>query len=266
MATIRLNNSDLRSMIREAVSRLCEGQWYEYEPLCRLPYFVSVNFSDHALDREDDRTINENIIVQNLKTAVQDIIKDYEAHKLNEESYVKVIDRDSCVVTVCGIHPNGNKKRITQLVVVTAYVWDGKVNIDKGNNYYINEPSEQYIEAKTWNEENQDKVIPYMDWKRDKDIKAQRRKADTEYYWRNHPQEPSDEKRMNQLNQTYDRQAKRDRQDFIDGMLPGYLDAIRAYYRDMDNKRIELEPIEEIVHKAVRQALRENLRKRSSRR
>ena len=251
-------------MIQEAVSRLYEGQWYEYEPLCRLPYFVSVNFSDHALDREDDRTINENIIVQNLKMAVQDIIKDYEAHKLNEESYVKVIDRDSCVVAVCGIHPNGNKKRITQLVVVTAYVWDGKVNIDKGNNYYINEPSEQYIEAKTWNEKNQDKVIPYMDWKRDKDVRVQRKKAETEYYWRNHPQEPSDEKRMNRMNQTYDNQAKHDRQKFIDGMLPGDLDAIRAYFRDMDSKNIELQPISEIIDKAVKRALQETIRKNTN--
>lgn len=264
MGAIRLTERDLRRMISEAVSRLCEGRWYDYEPLCRSPYFVSVNFSDHALDREDDRTINENIVVENLKAAVHDIIQDYEDRKINERSYVKVIDQDSCVVVVCGIHPNGNKRRITQLVVVTAYVWDGKMNIDSGNNYYINEPSEEYLAAKEWNEENQDLVLAYMDWKRDKDVRAQRKKAETEYYWRTHPQEPSDEKRMNRMNQTYDNQAKRDHQKFIDGMLPGDLQAIRDFFRDMDSKNIELQPISEIVDKAVKRALQETIRKKTN--
>ena len=263
MGAIRLTERDLRRMISEAVSRLCEGQWYDYEPLCRTPYFVSVNFSDHALDREDERVINENIIVENLKQAVHDIIRDYEGGKLNERSYVKVIDQDSCIVSVCGIHPNGNKRRISQLVVVTAYIWDGKINIDTGNNYYVNEPSDEYLAAKTWNEENQDKVIPYMDWKRDKDIKVQQKKADKEYYYRNNSTlDP--ETRMRLVNMTYDNREKGNRQKYIDGMLPGDLDSIRAYFRDMDSKNIELQPISEIVDKAVKRALQETIRKNTN--
>ena len=69
-------------MISEAVSRLCEGAWYQAEPLCRLPYFVSVNFSDHAIDREDERDLSEADIVENLKLAIQDIINDFHKRKI----------------------------------------------------------------------------------------------------------------------------------------------------------------------------------------
>ena len=94
MATIRLNNNDLRVMIREAVERLCEGQWYEAEPLCRLPYFVSVNFSDHAIEREYERSISEDCVIENLKKAVKEIIGDYEHGALGPNDHLKVIDRD----------------------------------------------------------------------------------------------------------------------------------------------------------------------------
>ena len=267
MATIQLNNDDLRFMIQEAVSRLCEGQWYEAEPLCRLPYFVMANFSDHAIDRENERDINEKDIIENLKLAVKDIINDYSDGKISENDYVKVIDQDSCIVAVCGIHPSFNKKRIHQLVVVTTYIWDGKINIDKGNNYYVNEPSDEYIAAKEWNEENQDKVVPYMEWKRDSDIARQQRKADREYYWRTHPQEPSDEKRWNRVNQTYDRYERKQRQDIHDALPDGDLKAIQDYFRNMDKgEHIKLEPLEEIVRRAVKQAVHESLRIKTSKR
>ena len=267
MVTIKLTDNDLRMMISEAVSRLYEGAWYQSEPLCRLPYFVSVNFSDHAIDRENERDIREEDIVENLKLAVQDIITDYSKKHIRGEDYVKVIDRDKCIVAVCGIRPSYSGKRIHQLVVVTTYIWDGKINIDKGNNYYVNEPSDEYLAAKEWNEENQDKVIPYMEWKRDTDIHRQKKKAETEYYWRTHPQEPSDEKRLNRMNQTYDRYEKKQKQDIHDALPDGDLKAIQDYFRNMDKGgHIDLEPLEEIVRKAVKEALRESLRIKTSKR
>ena len=166
MATIQLNNNDLRVMIREAVERLCEGQWYEAEPLCRLPYFVSVNFSDHAIAREDERDISEDTVIENLRQVIKQVIKDYSRKAFGPDDYIKVIDRDTCIVAVCGMHPTYNNKRIKQIVVVTCYVWDGRINIDKGNNYYINDESPAYLEAKQWNEENQDKVMSYTEWRR----------------------------------------------------------------------------------------------------
>jgi hypothetical protein len=267
MATIQLNNNDLRFMIQEAVSRLCEGEWYEAEPLCHLPYFVSINFSDHAIAREDEREISQEMIVVNARQVIRQIIEDYENKKLGPEDYFKIIDRDTCIVAVCAISPSFNKKRIRQIVVVTCYVWDGRVNIDKGNVYYINEESPAYLEAKKWNEENQDKVISYMEWKRGTDVMRQQKKADNEYYWRNHPNEPSDEKRLNRMNVAYDKYARQQKQDIHDALPDGDLDAIRAYFRDMDKgEHIKLEPLEEIVRRAVREALQESLRIKTSKR
>lgn len=267
MATIQLNNSDLRVMIHEVMERLCEGQWYEAEPLCRLPYFVSVNFSDHAITREDEREISQDTVIENLRQVIKKIIDDYSHQAFGPDDYVKVIDQDSCIVAVCGIHPSFNKKRIHQLVVVTTYIWDGKINIDKGNNYYVNKPSDEYLAAKEWNEENQDKVIPYMEWKRDSDVARQQKKADREYYWRTHPQEPSDEKRWNRVNQIYNRYERKQKQDIHDALPDGDLKAIQDYLRNMDKgEHIKLEPIEEIVRRAVKQAVHESLRIKTSKR
>ena len=262
MATIHLNNKDLHTMIREAVERLCEEQWYETEALCRIPYFVSVTFTDHAIDREYERDIDREDIIENLKQVIQQVIKDFHEKKIDKEADIRVVDRDSCIVAVCGLHPSYNQRRIHQVTVITCYIWDGRINIDKGNVYYLNDESPAYREAKQWNEENQDKVLSYTEWKRHGDreaIKQQRLKANKEYYWRTHPQEPSDEKRLNRMNQTYDRYERQKKQD-IHGALPdGDLKAIQDYFRDMNKKKNELEPIYEITRKAVKQAILEAL-------
>lgn len=254
-------------MIQEAVERLCEGQWYEAEPLCRLPYFVSINFSDHAIDREYEREIKQEMIVDNARQVIKQVINDYGDGKINSDDYFKIIDRDNCVVAVCAIRPSFNKKRIHQVVVVTCYVWDGRFNIDGGNTYYVNEESPEYLEAKEWNEENQDKVISYMEWKRGTDIMRQQKKAEKEYYWRNHPHEQSDEKRMNRMNQAYDKYARWQKQDIHNALPDGDLKAIQDYFRNMDKGgHIDLEPLEEIVRRAVKQAVHESLRIKTSKR
>ena len=286
MATIKLTNSDLRKMISEAVSKLCEGAWYQSEPLCRLPYFVSVNFSDHAIDREDERNLSEDDIIANLKLAIQDIINDFHAKKIKPDDYLKVIDRDRCIVVICGIHPSYNGKRLHQVVVVTAYVWDGRINIDFGHTYYVNEPSEEYLEAKKWNEENQDKVVGYTEWKRDTDIDRQRRKAEKEYYWRNHPHEATPEKKMARLNHAFDSKEKREKLDIHDSLPDGDLEAIRDYFKHFDRRQLssmdsvnkelwyddmkrkerekekeaEAAKLSEMVNRAIKQALREHAR------
>ena len=264
MATIQLNNNDLRVMIREAVERLCEGQWYEAEPLCRLPYYVSVNFSDHAIEREYEREISEDRVVENLKKVIKKIIEDYELGMFGPGERIKVIDQDSCIVTVCGINPSYNKKRINQLVVVTCFVWDGRINVETGNFYYINQPSIDFLEAQKWNEENQDKVKSYQEWKRGYDLVNLDRKADKEYLKRKKEQNPGHARRMEMLRNAYAQKAYDDKQKIHDALPDGDLDAIRDYYKDVDSRKIELEPIYEIARKATKQALQEAFRDSTS--
>ena len=267
MATIQLNNNDLRIMIREAVERLCEGQWYEAEPLCRLPYYVSVNFSDHAIEREYEREISEDRVVENLKKVIKKIIEDYELGMFGPGERIKVIDQDSCIVTVCGINPSYNKKRINQLVVVTCFVWDGRINVETGNFYYINKPSRDFIDAKDWNAENQDKVMSYTEWKHYGDARAirqQQRKADKEYNKRKKELEPGHARRMEILRNSYNQKAYDDKQKIHDNLPDGDLDSIRDYFRDMDSRHINLEPLYEFVRRAAKQALREDFKESTS--
>lgn len=251
-------------MIQEAVERLCEGQWYEAEPLCRLPYFVSVNFSDHAIEREYEREISEETVIDNLKKTIKEIIKDYEMRVIGPDEYFKVIDRDTCVVAVCGIKPTYNKKRIHQVIVVTCYIWDGRINIENGNFYYVNAPSIDFLEAQEWNENNQDKIKSYQEWKRDYDLYKLDREADRAYNKRKKEQEPRHGKRMEILRNSYTQKAHDDKEDIHNALPDGDLDAIRDYYRDMDSKRIRLKPLDdddldEMVNRATKQAIREAL-------
>ena len=270
-------------MIREAVERLCEGEWFDSEPLCRLPYFVTAKFSNHAINREDERNISEEMVIDCIRTRVKDIISDYEKHVFGPDDLIKIIDRDSCLVVVCGINPSYNKKRISQIVVVTCFIWDGRVNIDKGNNYFINEPSVDFIEAKEWNEENQDKVMSYLEWKRHGDSKAirqQRDKAEKEYYWRNHPQEASRDKKMQRMERAYQAKEKKEKEEIHDSLPDGDLDAIRDYFKHFDKRQLssldsankelwaddyrkkmkkeDSVALHEFVRKAAKQAVRES--------
>ena len=149
----------------------------------------------------------------------------------------------------------------SQIVVVTCFIWDGRINIDKGNNYFINEPSVDFIEAKEWNEENQDKVMSYLEWKHHGDSKAirqQRNKAEKEYYWRNHPQEASRDKKMRRMEHAYQTKEKKEKEEIHDSLPDDDLGAIRDYFKNFDKKKIDLEPLHEFVRKATKQAVRES--------
>ena len=61
--------------------------------------------------------------------------------------------------------------------------------------------------------------MSYTEWKRYGDtraIKLQQRKADKEYYWRNHPHETPPEKRMNRLNAAFDSYERKKKYDIHD--------------------------------------------------
>ena len=64
-------------------------------------------------------------------------------------------------------------------------------------------------------------------------------------------------KRMNRLNAAFDSYERKKKYDIHDSLPDGDLKAIQDYFRDMNNKRIELEPLYEFVRRATKQALRE---------
>ena len=247
-------------MISEAVERLLnEGggwygdDWYEMETLTYEPYQVFVKFTDHAIEREFERDIKDEDVIRNLKLVIKDIIRDYAKRKIQPEGYIKVIDRDTCMVAVCGVSPTLNKKRIQKIVVVTCYIWDGRVNVDGPDSYYVGEESVDYIVTKQWNEEHQDLVMSYSDWKYNRDIRRQKKRADNEHYWRNNPREIPMDRKWELLNKSFDKNdeyQKNGQKIRMHKSLPdGDLDAIRDFHKNMDSQHIELEPVYESSEK-----------------
>ncbi len=239
---IKITESDLHGIIRQTVETILEKREYSLrgELICRLPYFVTLLFTNHCIEREYERDITEKDIIKDAEAVIKDVIRDFESGQLKSDEYIKIINRENCVVSICSlITGRGNSKTgrmIQHLVAVTTYIWDGRINIDQGNhNYYIGEPSEEYLEAKKWNAENQDKVLAYMDWKRNNDIKRQMRKADNEHYYRNNS-EISPEKRMDFINRTYDNQARLDKKAIHNAMDPDEFKAIQDYYKEVDSR------------------------------
>ena len=239
---IKITEGELHGIIRQTVETILEKRGYSLrgELICRLPYFVTIIFTDHCIEREYERDITEKDIVKDAEAVIKDVIRDFESGQLKSDEYIKIINRENCVVSICSlITGRGSSKTgkiIQHLVAVTTYIWDGRINIDQGNhNYYIGEPSEEYLEAKKWNAKNQDKVLAYMDWKRNNDIKRQMRKADKEYYYRsNSTLDP--ETRMKLIGKTYDNQERLDKKRIHDAMDPDDFKAVQDYYKDVDSR------------------------------
>ena len=282
MATIQLNSDDLRTLIRESVARLLESEdWYDSIPLCRLPYFVSIQFSDHAIEREYERDITEDDVIGDARSVIHDIIRDFKAGLIRHDTRVRIANRETCVVSIVAVKLNPGGKAVRKVLVTTSYIWDGRYNLDGLRNYYTGEyESRAWREAEEWNRENQDKVKAFTDWKRGRDVADQRRKAENEYYWRNHPHEPSREKVMNRLNAAFDSYERKRNYDAHDSLPEGDLDAIRDYFKNFDRrqlsstdsvnkelwaddhrKKAEADALREFVRKAARQVLREAFRK-----
>lgn len=229
---MRLVENDLHIMIKNAVVRILE-QYVNFrdEYLTRIPYPVELVFTDHAIERESQRYITEDSVTNDIRDAVHRIVDDFIGGKLGRDEFFKVINRETCSVSVCSLFLAGN--RIKKIVVITSYIWDGRMNIDRGAVYYIGEESPAYVEAKEWNAEHQDLVMAYTDWKRNNDIKRQRRKAETKYLYRNNMEMPP-EKKMELINKTYDKQARLDKKSIHDAMDPNDFKAIQDYYKKVD--------------------------------
>ena len=265
MTPIKIDNDDLRRIINEAVRRICEGQWYDVIPLCRFPYFVSITFSTHAIQREYEREITEDDVIEDVRKVIKDIIADFECGQLNKgNNAIKVINRETCVVTAAVFRATANEKRIRDIHVVTSYVWDGRVNIDNGFNYYVGEPSEEYLEAEEWNREHQDAVEDYADYKRGVSIGKQRKEAEREYKNHRYGRDTSWEEKRRTTDRAYAERARKEKEDIHNSLPDGDLDAIRDYYKYMDQERIDLDPletwsVEDLVREAVKEAISEGL-------
>lgn len=223
-------------MVKDATRRVLESYVNYYdEYVTRIPYPIELVFTDHAIERESERVISEDEIRYDVKGAIRKIVDGFNGGILKPGEYFKVIDRDSCVVSVCSLVASGGNRRLRKVIVITTYIWDGKINIDNGVNFYVGEESRMYAEAKRWNEENQDKVVPYMEWKRDTDIQRQRREADRQYFYRNNREIPLD-KKMEYIAMTYYNQAKADRKAIHNSLSKKDFGAIQDYYRRMDSQ------------------------------
>ena len=157
---IKLTEQDLHKIVENVVRIIAEGNYdFMGEVICRLPYIVTLVFTKHCIERENERSLMEQRIISDASQVIKQIIQDFENREIKGGDYVKVINRETCLVSVLSPFVDKSGRRILRMIAVTAYVWKGRVNIDNtGKNYYIGEPSEEYLEAKKWNEENQDKV------------------------------------------------------------------------------------------------------------
>ena len=177
---ITLTEQDIHRMVKETVEMVLESSIFGL--LCYYPYRVSLVFTDHAIEREWRRSINEHDVAEDIKSIIGQVIEDYGKGEFRGKEGFKTVDRDSCRVSVCYPEPNKYKpEQIWRITVATVYIWDGKMNYKNTRNekiYYINEPSDKFIAATEWNEENQDLVVAYTRWKHGIDIKKQRERAE----------------------------------------------------------------------------------------
>ena len=273
-------------MINEAVRKIMESsEWYDEDILCRLPYLVKIKFSDHAISQEYDRQISEADVMQDAKAVISDIIKSFHNREIQENTRFKIINKETCLVSIATIRTNQGGNRVRTLNIITSYIWDGRYNLSGDKKFYATEDeSPKWREAVKWNEENQDKVEEFTDWKHDTDLERLKRKADKEYYWRNHPHEMSYDAKMEK---GYGKKERADRRDIHNSLPDGDLQAIRDYFKYFDRrqlssmdsankelwyddmKRKEREAaaakLSEMVNRAVKQAISEAVRRKGPR-
>lgn len=255
-------------LVRESVQRLMESNsWYDYEPLCRLPYIVSIQFSDHAIAREYERELSEDEIVDDARAVVKELIQDFKDGVIRDGTKFRIVNTETCVVAVGVVKANYGGTRIHRINIITAYIWDGRYNL-KGLKHYFptDQESPRWREAAQWNKENQGKIEAFTDWKHDVDLEKLMRKADWEYGKRNPYYTPDHETLMKRMNMTYDNREKdvAKNKEKYDGLYKKDYDSIKDYEHRFDKEHIVLKPLQKMVHSAVKQALREHLTQKTS--
>lgn len=234
---IKLTEQDIHRMVKETVEMILEGNVFGL--LCYYPYRVSLAFTDHAIEREWRRSINEHDVAEDIKSVIGQVIEDYGKGDFRSREGFKVVDRDSCRVSVCYPEPNKyNTEQIWRITVATVYIWDGKMNYRNTRNekiYYINEPSDNFIEASEWNEEHQDLVGQYTRWKHGIDIKKQRERAEYIQGIRSFfLQDTPEQLRLHRVKKAMEDERRKKMDDIYNEMDPEDYEAIRDYDLKMD--------------------------------
>lgn len=213
------------------------------------PYRIGVAFRDHAFVQSHGRRITEQDVIDEMSLVSERFVSDYESGVVNVmkngsgspgNEVFKVVDRDSCLVSVFYAEPTYDMRRIYKYVVITVYVWDGKMNYDNSRGekiYYVNEPSEAFIEATEWNREHQDLVGEYTRHMHDIDTKRQREAAKRAYDAMTGPFATDDvpsERRFERERMSFKRRRQDDMARIYGEMSPEDFDAIRDYDMKMD--------------------------------
>ena len=250
-----LRESDIRRMVSNVLSEIKNDgstMWSVDNYLCRFPYRVPLKFTDHAIDRKDERYISARSIFNNIKSVMPQVFRDFEEGRLKSDDAFEVMNRDTCVRSVGRVitYPSepGKKGRIKLILVITAYIWTGMKNNLEGSHimYFIGEPSYKYEEAVKWNQEHQQDVEDYLSWRYPTNLlRKLARKAEKEYFYNNHAKEASHDKRMSRVDRMLRDKEWQQKKDIHDALPDGDLEAIRGYFKDFDKRKIDLEPLEQ---------------------
>lgn len=242
-----LTEKDLIEIAKSAVDMVLEsvmpvGSVYR-------PYRIGVAFRDHAFVQSHGRRITEQDVLDELSLMSERFVSDYRRGTIslykNSEGesgneVFKVVDRDSCLVTVFYAEPSRDGRRIYKFVVITVYVWDGKMNYNNSRGekiYYVNEPSREFLEATEWNRENQDLVGEYTRHMHDIGVKRQRDKADRMYDVLTRPFATDDvtsDKRFERERLSRRQAGRDDMARIYREMSPEDYEALRQYDMKMD--------------------------------
>lgn len=253
MERYTIDRNDIKWMVNEVIKSIGFQNFNDDMVLCRFPYPIPIYFTKHAVDRRDERIIDREEIYNDVKSVIKDIVNDFKSGKLGERDRFRVVNRDTCVITTATVNCVGKgKSRIRNVVVLTAFIFDGMKNLlDNGvPNYFTGEESERFREELRKNEEHRQDIIDYQDWKHPnrtkKEIQLQQKKADKEHYWRNNPHEKGHEffqKWMDRMG----RDQLKTQKDAIHSTLPdGDLHAIDQFYKRMNKEKVKMEPLDDI--------------------
>ena len=224
-------------MIKEMVERMVmgildESREYYSDLIWRNP-FVKLQFTNHCIERQYEREIFRGDIAYDVSRVIKQVIDDYKNGVIKEGEKFKVLNRETCLVSVCVYLPG----KICVVRVLTAYLWDGRLNLG-GSIYYVGEESDMYRDAVKWNAEHQDEVREYMKWRLGnyfgRGIEKQHRKAEEKYQHRNCRPELTSRKRLDWLEKAYNYKDRTERKAIHNALPPGDLEAIRQYFKDMD--------------------------------
>lgn len=234
---MKLTEQDIHSMVKSAVEMILEART---AGTIYFPYKMDVAFKYHAIVQSHHRKIDEQDVVNQLSKVSDRLANDFSNGVLKPDEIFKVVDRDSCLVSVCGIEPARSGRRIFRILAITVYIWDGKMNYANTRNekiYYLNEPSEEFIEATEWNREHQDLVGEYTRWKHGIDVQKLDDRADYLDDLLNKPfrtDDVSDQTRLSRVGRAMRQQHLDDVDRIHSEMSPEDVEAMGDYDMKMD--------------------------------